>query len=136
MSDLHAYLIPSWRDEALQRLQTELTPEKMNKVTTSMSNIYKNCPGGVAMFFFVECKEGQVTRVETGTGDPPEAEFRITGNYETFARISRAELGAQKALMTGKLKLKGILPRHLNLPPCPTVSIKFWLRYRLSIEWR
>lgn len=80
-----------------------------------MSNIYKNCPGGVEMFLFVECQEGKVTRVETGTGEPPQGEFRIIGDYETFARISRAELGAQKALMTGKLKLKGNLAKALKL---------------------
>ena len=57
MSELLAYLGPAWRDEALKRLQTEITPEKMNKVTTSMSNIYKNCPGGAEMFLFVECKD-------------------------------------------------------------------------------
>jgi len=115
MSDLHAYLGPSWRDEALKRLRSELTPEKMNKVTTSMSNIYKNCPGGVEMFLFVECKDGKVTRFETGTGEPPKAEFLIIGDYEIFARISRAELGAQKAMMTGKLKLKGNLAKALKL---------------------
>lgn len=115
MSDLNAYLGPSWRDEALKRLQSELTPEKMNKVTTSMSNIYKNCPGGAEMFLFVECKDGKVTRFETGTGEPPKAEFLIIGDYEIFARISRAELGAQKAMMTGKLKLKGNLAKALKL---------------------
>ncbi len=115
MSELIEYLSPSWRDEALKRLQAELPPEKMNNVTTSMSNIYKNCPGGAEKFLFVECKDGKVTRVETGTGEPPQAEFRIIGDYETFARISRAELGAQKALMTGKLKLKGNLARALKL---------------------
>ena len=67
MSDLKEYLGPSWRDEALKRLQSELTPEKMNKVTTSMSNIYKNCPGGVELFLFIECQDGKVTRVETGS---------------------------------------------------------------------
>jgi len=87
----------------------------MNKVTTSMSNIYKNCPGGVELFLFIACQDGRVTRVETGTGEPPQAEFRIIGNYETFAKISRAELGAQKALMTGKLKLKGNLAKALKL---------------------
>lgn len=115
MTDLHAYLGQSWRDEALARLQAELTPEKMNNVTTSMSNIYKSCPGGEEKFLFVECRDGKVTRVETGTGEPPQAEFRIIGDYETFSRISRAELGAQKALMTGKLKLKGNLARALKL---------------------
>jgi len=115
MVDQHMYLSPAWRDEALKRLQTELTPEKMNHVTTSMSNIYKNCPDGEEHFLFVECEDGKVTRVETGTGEPPQGVFRIIGNYETFARISRAELGAQKALMTGKLKLKGNLAKALKL---------------------
>ncbi|HUN54213.1 MAG TPA: SCP2 sterol-binding domain-containing protein [Smithella sp.] len=115
MSDLHAYLGPQWSDEALKRLQSELTPDKMNKVTTSMSNIYKNCPGGVEKFLYVECKDGKVTRFETGTGEPPKAEFLIIGDYEIFARISRAELGAQKAMMTGKLKLKGNLAKALKL---------------------
>ena len=115
MSDLHAYLGTSWRDEALKRLQAELPPEKMNNVTTSMSNIYKNCPGGVEKFLFIACKDGKVTSVETGTGEPPQAEFRIIGDYDTFARISRAELGAQKALMTGKVKLKGNLAKALKL---------------------
>jgi len=115
MADKHVYLSESWRDEALKRLQAELTPEKMNNVTTSMSNIYKNCPDGVEHFLFLACEDGKVTRVETGTGEPPEAVFRIIGNYETFARISRAELGAQRALMTGKLKLKGNLTKALRL---------------------
>ena len=115
MPDQHAYLSPSWCDEALKRLQTELTPEKMNKVTTSMSNIYKNCPDGVEHFLFVECKEGKVIRVETGTGEPPQAVFRIIGDYATFAKISRAELGSQRALMTGKIKLKGNLTKALRL---------------------
>ncbi len=115
MSDTHAYLGAGWRNEALRRLQAELPPEKMNNVTTSMSNIYKSCPGGAEKFLFIECVDGKVTRVETGEGEPPEAEFRITGDYQTFAQISRAELGSQKALFTGKLKLKGNMAKALKL---------------------
>ena len=48
-------------------------------------------------------------------GEPPEAEFHITGTYDVFARIARAELGAQKALMTGQLKLKGNMIKALKL---------------------
>jgi len=115
MSDKLAYLSTAWRDEALRRLQAELPPEKMNNITTSMSNIYQNCPGNEDMFLFIECTDGKVTRVETGTTGVPEAEFRITGNYDTFAKISRAELGSQKALFTGKLKLKGNMAKALKL---------------------
>lgn len=115
MSELFDYLSKAWCDEAFKRLQSELTPEKMNNLSTSMSNIYKNCPGGTDMFLFIECKDGKTTRVETGTGEPPKAEFLIIGDYETFARISRAELGSQRALMTGKIKLKGNLTKALRL---------------------
>jgi putative sterol carrier protein len=48
-------------------------------------------------------------------GSAPEAEFRITGEYETFARISRAEIGSRSALMGGKLKLQGNMVKALNL---------------------
>lgn len=115
MSDAYVYLSPEWRSEALQRLQAELPPEKMNNITTSMSNIFKNCPDGTEKFLMIECIDGRVTRVETGGGNAPEAEFRIFGDYETFAKISRAELGSQKALFTGKLKLKGNMAKALKL---------------------
>ncbi len=115
MSDKHVYLSSAWRDEALSRLQAELPPEKMNNISTSMSNIYKNCPGGEDMFLFIECTEGKVTSVQTGTTGAPDGEFKITGDYETFAKISRAELGSQKALFLGKLKLKGNMAKALKL---------------------
>jgi putative sterol carrier protein len=115
MADQFTYLSSEWRDEALRKLKSELTPDRMNNVTTSMTNIVNACPDGVERFLFIECKDGVVTRVETGTGEAPEAEFRIIGDYDVFSRISRAELGSQKALMTGKLKLKGNLAKALSL---------------------
>lgn len=51
----------------------------------------------------------------TDKGDPPKAEFRITGKHETPAMIFRTELGARKALMTRKLKLKGNMVKALKL---------------------
>lgn len=109
------YLSTEWRDEARKLLSAELSPEKMNHITSSMSNIYKNCPDGKDRFFHVKFDQGELTAVETGDGTPPQAEFVITGDYEVFAKISRAELGAQKALMTGKLKLKGNMVKALKL---------------------
>ena len=52
-----------------------------------------------------------------GEGESPEAEFRIIGSYEVFAAISKGELGSQKALMTGKLRLKGNMAKALRLAP-------------------
>jgi hypothetical protein len=111
------YLGKEWREEAERRLVAELTPERMNGITTSMANLYSNCPGGADRWLFVRCEDGRVAEFLTGEGSAPEAEFRILGDYETFAAISRAELGSQRALMTGKLRLKGNMAKALRLAP-------------------
>jgi putative sterol carrier protein len=115
MADKFKYLSPEWAAEGLKRLKEQIPAEKMHNVTTSMSNIYKNCPGGGERYLFIATEKGMFTRVEVGEGEPPEAEFRIIGEYETFARITRAELGAQRAMMTGKLKLRGNMAKALKL---------------------
>ena len=53
--------------------------------------------------------------MEVGDGEPPKAEFTITGDYDVFARISRAEMSSQRALMTGKLKVRGNMAKALKL---------------------
>lgn len=115
MSGKLAYLSPEWRDEAEKRLKQELTPERMNNISSSMSNIYLNCPGGTNKYLFVKFEKGELSQILTGDGEPPEAEFRIQGDYDVFSKITRAELKAQKALMTGKLKLKGNMVKALKL---------------------
>ena len=109
------YLSGEWRDEAERRLRAELTADKMNHITSSMSNIYLKCPDGKDRYLFFRFDNGNLQELLLGEGDPPEAEFRISGDYQTFAKISRAELGSQKARMTGKLKLKGNMVRALKL---------------------
>ncbi|MBU3915294.1 SCP2 sterol-binding domain-containing protein [bacterium] len=115
MPDLLEYLSPQWRDEAEKQLKEKLSPEKMNFTTSSMSNIYKDCPNGVEKFMFYKFEKGELAELIVGEGEPPKAEFKIIGTYDVFAQISRAELGAQKALMTRKLKLKGNMIKALKL---------------------
>jgi putative sterol carrier protein len=109
------YLTEEWRAEAEKRLKAELTPEKMNHITSSMSNIYLDCPGGGSKYLLFRFEDGALAEIVLGSGEPPDAEFRITGTYDVFAQISRAELGAQKALMTGQLRLKGNMIKALKL---------------------
>lgn len=109
------YLSDPWRDEVEKCLKANLSPEKMNFISSSMSNIYTNCPDGKTHFLFFQFEEGIFKAVTTGIQDPPKAEFIITGDYEIFAKISRSELGSHKALMTGKLKLKGNMIKALKL---------------------
>ena len=115
MTENLKYLSMEWRDEAEKRLTTELPPERMNFVTSSMSNIYQNCPDGNEKYLFFEFTDGKFTKLLVGEGEPPKAEFAIKGDYQTFAKITRGELNAQKALMTLKLKLKGNMVKALRL---------------------
>lgn len=110
------YLSPEWGEEVEKQLREGLSPEKMNNLTSSMNNLYTNCPNGASdKYFFVGFVDGKVGSVEVGEGKGPQAEFTITGDYETFAKISRAELGSQKALMGGKMKLRGNMVKALKL---------------------
>ena len=115
MSEKLVYLSPEWAQEVDRRLRNELDPEKMNNLSSSMNNRYTNCKGGEDQFFFVEFTDGVVSSVQVGTGVGPAAEFTISGDYDIFAQISQATLGAQRALMTGQLKLKGNMVKALKL---------------------
>jgi len=115
MTEKVRYMTPEWAREVEKRLRAELSPEKMKHLTSSMSNIYLHCPDGKTRYLLFRFEEGTLAELSLGEGEPPDAEFRITGDYETFARISRAELGSQRALMSGKLKLKGNMVKALKL---------------------
>jgi putative sterol carrier protein len=111
------YLSPEWAGEATRRLQADLTPEKMKHLTSSMVTIYTNCPDGIDRAVYYRLVDGVVEEVSLQEGEPPQAEFSIKGDYETFAQISQAELKARAALMSGKLTLKGNLVKALRLAP-------------------
>ena len=109
------YLSQEWQEEVDKQLRAHLDPEKMNNITSSMNNRYLNCPDGGNKYFFVSFTGGKVDEILVGEGEGPKAEFYISGDYETFAKISRAELSSQKALMGGMLKLKGNMVKALKL---------------------
>ncbi len=115
MSGKPRYLSPEWKEQVEKLLRSELTPEKMNHITSSMSNIYINCPDGKERYMYFGFEDGKLDRFLVDVGQPPEAEFKITGDYEVFAKISRAEMNAQVGLMSGKLKLKGNMVKALKL---------------------
>ena len=112
-----AYLGPDWSEEAKKRLEKELTPENMHHVTSSMSNIYQNTPDGKEKYLFIAFEDGKVSQFEVGEGEPPAAEFKIIAEYDTFAKISRGELGAVRALTSRKLTLRGNMAKAMRLAP-------------------
>ena len=115
--ETYRYLSPEWVTEAERRLQADLSPEKMKHITSSMLTVYTDCPDGRDRALYYSITDGVVDEVSLLEGEWPQAEFTITADYETFAQISRAELKARRALMSGKMTLKGNLVKALRLAP-------------------
>ena len=111
------YLSPEWAQEVFKRANEKLSPERMKYITSSMLTINVNCPDGKDRAIYYEIVDGVVTEVSIREDELPKAEFTITADYELFTRISRAELKARSALMSGKMKLKGPLVKALRLSP-------------------
>ncbi|RJP35610.1 MAG: sterol-binding protein [Actinobacteria bacterium] len=111
------YLSPEWAEEGRRLAEEKLTQETLHHVTSSMTNIYRNCPDGKERYFHVAFEDGKVTGFETGEGEGPKAEFRIIADYVTFAQITRGELGAVRALTSRKLSLRGNMAKALRLAP-------------------
>jgi putative sterol carrier protein len=114
MPDL-VYLSPEWSAEAAMRLRSQLSPEQMKNLTSSMLTIYHNCPDGKDRALYYAIENGVFTEISVREEPWPEVEFVISGDYETFAKISRAELGSRAALMGGKLRLQGNMVKALSL---------------------
>ena len=115
--DKFRYLSPEWADEVFKRTNEQLSPERMKHITSSMLTVNINCPDGKDRAIYYEIADGVVAEVSIKEGALPSAEFTITADYEIFARISRAELKARAALMSGKMKMKGPLVKALRLAP-------------------
>jgi putative sterol carrier protein len=109
------YLSPEWAAEAAERLRAQLTPEQMKNLTSSMLTIYHNCPDGKDRALYYAIEDGVFTDISVREEPWPEVEFVISGDYETFAKISRSEIGSRSALMAGKLRLQGNMVKALSL---------------------
>jgi putative sterol carrier protein len=110
-----AYLSQEWRDDAEKRLNAEITPQKMKGLTTSVAYVYVGCPGGKDKYLYFKTENGTFAQVLVGDGEPPQADFRVTGAYNLFADLSQGKISSQRALMSGKLKLKGNMVKALKL---------------------
>ncbi|MGD0821980.1 MAG: SCP2 sterol-binding domain-containing protein [Desulfomonilia bacterium] len=115
MENKVTYLSSQWRDEVEKRLNTEITPEKMKHLTSSVAYVYLDCPGGKDKFLYFKMDNGKFTKVLVGDSEPPEADFRVTGPYDLFANLTQGKISSQRALMSGKLKLKGSMVKALKL---------------------
>ena len=111
------YLSPDWTAEANKRLRGQLTAAEMKFVTSSMLTLYHNCPDGKDRALYFKIENGIFTEISVREPPLPQAEFVISGEYSTFAKITRAQIGSRVALLNGKLRLNGNMIKALMLTP-------------------
>jgi len=109
------YLSPEWREQADRLLRAGIDPEAMKFITTSVTYVYNACPDGKNRFFHMKCEKGRIEETSVGEGEGLAAEFKIIGNYEIFAQLSQGLISSHKALMSGRLKVKGNMVKALKL---------------------
>lgn len=111
------YLSPEWTTEANKRLREQLTPAEMKFLTSSMLSLYHHCPDGKDRALYFKIENGIFTEISVREPPLPQAEFVISGDYGTFAKITRAQLDSRVALLSGKLRLTGNMIKALMLTP-------------------
>ncbi|NMD40576.1 MAG: SCP2 sterol-binding domain-containing protein [Deltaproteobacteria bacterium] len=115
MEQTVTYLSQQWRDEAEKRLKGEISPEKMKHLTSSVAYVYVGCPDGRDRYLYFKTTDGRFEQILVGEGDPPQSDFRVTGPYDIFAGLTQGKIKSQRALMSGKLRLKGNMVKALKL---------------------
>jgi len=111
------YLSPDWTAEANKRLREQLSAAEMKFLTSSMLTLYHHCPDGKDRALYFKIEGGVFTEISVLEAPLPQAEFVISGDYETFAKITRAQMGSRIALLNGKLRLNGNMIKALILTP-------------------
>ena len=111
------YLSPEWTAEANKLLREQLTAAEMKFTTSSMLSLYHNCPDGKDRALYFKIENGIFTDISVREHPLPQAEFVISGDYETFAKITRTQLDSRVALLSGKLRLNGNMIKALMLTP-------------------
>jgi putative sterol carrier protein len=106
------FLSDEWIKKAKEITSEKLDPEKdLRKATASLLNIIENIPpDGRSVYFFISVKNGIIEEFEidkTGSLLDKEAEFVVTGNYDTFVQILKGEMSTTIALIKNRIKIKG-----------------------------
>jgi putative sterol carrier protein len=106
------FLSDEWIEKAKKITAEKLDHEKdLKKATTSLLNIIENIPpDGSSIYFFISVKEGKIIEFsldKTGSLLDKNAEFIVTGNYDTFVQILKGEMSTTIALIKNRIKIKG-----------------------------
>ncbi len=106
------FLSEEWLEKAKSVAKKSLDPKKdLGNATASLLNIIENIPpDGKSIYFYISVNNGNLKELqidETGSLLDKDAEFVVTGNYDTFVQIFKGEMSTLIALIKNRVKIKG-----------------------------
>ena len=105
------YLSEDWAKQVTEALNgNEAFKQQAAGKTVKLQNVVTGADGETKYYFRLQ--DGQV---DVGLGEIDDAEATLSADYETSAALSRAELNATAAYMSGKLKIQGDLMKLMQL---------------------
>ena len=111
------FLSEQWRLEVQKKLNEEVAAEKLTNLDLSLNSQFNNCPDGKTRYLHMGFAGGTVESVQVVEDNPPEAEFTISGDYDSFADLFSYKLKLQDALTGGKFKFEGSMIKALEVVP-------------------
>ena len=106
------FLSKEWIETAKKIVKEKLDPETdLRKATSSLLNIIENIPpNGNSVYFYISVKNGIIEELTVDQSSSllgKNAEFVVTGNYDTFVQIFKGEMSTFIALIKNRVKIKG-----------------------------
>jgi putative sterol carrier protein len=105
------YLSEEWAKSVTEALNANETfKQQAAGKTVKLQNVVTGGDGETKYYF--KLQDGQA---DVGIGEIDDAEATLSSDYETSSALSRNELNATAAYMSGKLKIQGDLMKLMQL---------------------
>lgn len=105
------FLSDEWAQAVTEALNSnDAFKQQAQGKTVKIQNVV-NTPEGEKKYY-LDLKDGQAT---VATGELPDAEATLSSDYDTATALTKAELNATAAYMSGKLKIQGDLMKLMQL---------------------
>jgi len=110
------FLDDEWYDEYVKRCYASF--DKPGKLTLTYCELYKECGGEHdTMWIFYDFENAMFREIKRGYGEDtvPDSMYRCTGTREAFVGICDGSLDPKKAVLSGKLGLKGNMLKAFSM---------------------
>ena len=106
------FLSDEWFNIARDTVTKKLDPQKdLKNATASLLNVIHNVPpDDRTLYFYISVKNGNISEIILDDNDSllnKNAEFVVTGNYDTFSQIIKGEMNTIIALLKNRVIIKG-----------------------------